>query len=105
MAGNPHSGHGLGMGTPYFPMISFDFCLEDDILYAFRSKRNGPPNSPFMESSTVRASVSSNAGMTASQSASIFFAFSGSRTTSTVAELSARERAGASSLLSKTTVS
>ena len=58
-----------------------------------------------MESSATRASISSSAGMTASQSASIFFAFSGSSTTLTVTELSARERAGASSLLSKTTVS
>ena len=32
MAGKPHSGHGLGMGTPYLPIISFDLCLDEEML-------------------------------------------------------------------------
>ena len=102
MMGKPHSGQGWGMGVPMRAMSSLDFSFEHEVLYDSRSNRRWVPHSGTASLRNSSTSRFSTAGMTASHSENRAFALSRSARMSHTSALSARERAGASFLLSMT---
>ena len=102
IAGNPHSGHGSGIGTPRDDISLLDSSLELVTVYASRSNSRLSASTLPARKSSMR--TSSQAGITKSLPSATSLNPVGSATGSMTAGSSQRERAGASGRLSTTTV-